>query len=76
MFPISVRHVEDHEVIHDVISKWAPDSKNNLSLVEDATKYDIFTEPAVSEILSYTCTVILVTRHASTINHILVLLFK
>jgi len=41
-----VRHVEDHEVIHDVISKWAPDSKNNLSLVEDATKYDIFTEPA------------------------------
>ena len=42
-----VRTLEDHEIVHHVITKWAPGSNNKLEMKEKITKYDIFNEPEV-----------------------------
>lgn len=43
-----VRQIEDHEIVYDVMRKWAPGSNNSFKMIEDITKYDLFNEPAVS----------------------------
>ena len=43
----SVRPIEDHECVYDVIQNWAPGSFNALKLVEDYSKFELFSEPAV-----------------------------
>lgn len=41
-----VRQIEDHEIVYDVMRKWAPGSNNSFKMIEDITKYDLFNEPA------------------------------
>ncbi|XP_057308517.1 growth factor receptor-bound protein 10-like isoform X2 [Hydractinia symbiolongicarpus] len=41
-----VRQIEDHEIVYNVMQKWAPDSNNSFKMIEDITKYDLFNEPA------------------------------